>query len=162
MVESICNCRANWNDFSRSLANHECTSRLDGTTPLDPRSKQWNQSLLRCLASKVTGKVQSIRGNTIVAVGLPTPVGALCTIRRRQGQPLLAETIGFDGAHTLLAPLAVIDGVNHGDPVELSRTFRSVSVSSGLVGRVLDASGEVMDDLGPIPPGTRVACDAPR
>ncbi len=129
--------------------------------PSIPRSKQWNQSLLRCLASKITGKVQSIRGNTIVAVGLPTPVGALCTIRRRQGEPLLAETIGFDGAHTLLAPLAVIDGVNHGDPVELSRTFRSVSVSSGLVGRVLDASGEVMDDLGPIPPGTRVACDAP-
>ena len=128
--------------------------------PTIPRSKQWNQSLQRSLTPAITGKVQSIRGHTIVAVGLPTPIGALCTIQRRQGEPLLAETIGFDGSLTLLAPLAVMDGINHGDPVQLTRTFRSVAVGPELVGRVLDASGDVMDELGPLPPGTRVACDA--
>ncbi|MFO0921519.1 MAG: FliI/YscN family ATPase [Pirellulales bacterium] len=136
------------------------TSLMD-RMPSVPRSAQWNHALVRSMTPSITGKVQSIRGNTIVAVGLPTPVGALCTIHRRQGDPLMAETIGFDGSLTLLAPLAVIEGINHGDPVHLNRTFRSVAVSPELVGRVLDASGNVIDSLGPIPPGTRVPCDAP-
>ncbi len=98
---------------------------------------------------------------TIEAAGLPVPVGSLCSIHRRQGSTLLAETIGFSGTSTLLAPLSVLEGINQGDPIYLAKTFRSVMVSEELIGRVLDASGEAIDDLGPIPPGTRVACDAP-
>ena len=129
--------------------------------PPIPRSSQWNYTIQRCIPSALIGKVHSIRGNTIVAVGLPTPIGSLCTIQRRQGEPLLAETIGFDGPNTLLAPLAMMDGVNHGDRIQLTRTFRSVAVSPDLVGRVLDASGDPMDELGPISTGVRVPCDAP-
>lgn len=135
-------------------------SNLLNRMPSVPRANQFSHTLNRCLSASVNGKVLSIRGNTIVAIGLPTPIGALCTIYRRQGEPLLAETIGFDGNQTLLAPLALMDGINHGDKIVLTKSFRSVAVSSELIGRVLDASGEIMDDLGPIVPGTRVACDA--
>ena len=133
---------------------------LDRLPPI-PSARQWNHSLQRSITPKITGRVLAIRGQTIEAAGLPVPVGSICTIHRRQGETLLAETIGFNGSCTLLAPLSMLEGVNQGDPIVLSKTFRSVMVSDELVGRVLDASGAAIDDLGPIPPGTRVACDAP-
>jgi FliI/YscN family ATPase len=123
-------------------------------------SRQLSEALARALPYKITGKVHSLRGSTIVAAGLPAPIGSICKIRRRQGDPLSAETIGFQGSQTLLAPFGTTDGINQGDLIELERTYQSVLVSPQLVGRVLDAQGQPIDDLGPLPPGTRVPCDA--
>lgn len=136
-------------------------STLQDRLPPIPLARQWNHALQRSITPRICGRVQAIRGQTIEAAGLPVPVGSLCSIHRRQGSTLLAETIGFSGTSTLLAPLSVLEGINQGDPIYLAKTFRSVMVSEELIGRVLDASGEAIDDHGPIPPGTRVACDAP-
>ena len=76
--------------------------------PSVPRARQWSTLLERCLPVAIEGRVRAIRGTTILAGGLPTPVGALVRITRRQGEPLDAEVIGFDGSTTLLAPLAPI------------------------------------------------------
>lgn len=125
-----------------------------------PRARDWSTLLERCLPVAIEGRVRAIRGTTILAGGLPTPVGALVRISRRQGEPLDAEVIGFDGSTTLLAPLAPIDGVSQGDSVRLYRTMRTVPAGLELVGRVLDASGNPIDDRGPLPPSIRVPCDA--
>lgn len=116
--------------------------------------------LERCLPMAIEGRIRSIRGTTILATGLPTPVGALVRISRRQGEPLDAEVIGFDGTITLLSPLAPMEGVSQGDTVRLFRTLRTVPAGAELVGRVLDASGNPLDDRGPLPPSMRVPCDA--
>jgi flagellum-specific ATP synthase len=108
----------------------------------------------------IEGRVRAIRGTTIVAGGLPTPVGSLVQILRRQAEKLDAEVIGFDGSATLLAPLGPMDGVGQGDAVRLYRTIRTVPAGDELIGRVLDATGAPMDELGPIPPSIRVPCDA--
>lgn len=129
--------------------------------PSIPRSHQWGTLLERCMPMAVEGRVRAIRGTTIVAGGLPTPVGALVRVMRRQGKSLDAEVIGFDGSLTLLAPLESMDGVSQGDAVRLHRTMRTVPASAELVGRVLDATGVPLDDLGPLPPSIRVPCDAP-
>ncbi len=129
--------------------------------PAIPHSHQWTTLLERCMPMGVEGRVRAIRGTTIVASGLPTPVGALVSVIRRQGKSLEAEVIGFDGSQTLLAPLESMDGVSQGDTVRLHRTMRTVPASAELVGRVLDATGVPMDDLGPLPPSIRVPCDAP-
>jgi flagellum-specific ATP synthase len=136
------------------------TTLLD-RLPTVPSASQWNQTLQRCLAVGIHGRVLAIRGNSIVASGFPAPVSSLCKIQRRTDQPLICEVIGFDGGATLLAPLAVIEGVNQGDPVELARTFRSVSVSDDLIGRVLDALGEPIDDFGRVAPGARAPIESP-
>ncbi len=128
--------------------------------PSVPRARDWSTLLERCLPVAIEGRVRAIRGTTILAGGLPTPVGALVRISRRQGEPLDAEVIGFDGSTTLLAPLAQIDGVSQGDSVRLYRTMRTVPAGIELVGRVLDASGNPIDDRGPLPPSIRVPCDA--
>ncbi len=129
--------------------------------PSIPSASQWNQSLQRCMTIGMQGRVLAIRGNSIAAAGFPAPVGSLCAILRRHEGPLDCEVIGFDGSATLLAPLAVIEGVNQGDHVELKRTFRSIAVSDDLVGRVLDAAGEPIDDFGKLVPGIRTAVDGP-
>lgn len=125
------------------------------------QKKHWNHSLQRIMPFGVTGRVRSIRGTTIVVDGLPVPVGALVKIHRRQQDSLQAEVIGFDGGKTILAPLDNWDGVSQGDHVELFQTYRSVSVSASIIGRVLDATGLPMDDLGPLTLGRKMPCDAP-
>ncbi|MFN9916752.1 MAG: EscN/YscN/HrcN family type III secretion system ATPase, partial [Pirellulaceae bacterium] len=104
----------------------------------------------------IEGRVRAIRGTTIVAGGMPGPIGSLVQIVRRQGDRLDAEVIGFDGSATLLAPLGPLEGVSQGDCVRLFRTIRTVPASEDLIGRVLDATGTPIDDLGPIPPSVRV------
>jgi len=128
--------------------------------PSIPRASQWNTLLERCLPMGIEGRVRSIRGTTILAGGLPTPIGSVVRISRRQGSHLDAEVIGFDGSTTLLSPLAPMDGVSQGDSVRLFRTMRTVPAGLELIGRVLDASGEPIDDKGPLPPSIRVPCDA--
>ena len=128
--------------------------------PNVPRASQWSTLLERCLPMAIEGRVRTIRGTTIIATGLPTPVGALVRISRRQGAPLDAEVIGFDGSSTILSPLAPMDGVSQGDTVRLYRTMRTVPAGLELIGRVLNASGEPIDDKGALAPSIRVPCDA--
>ncbi|XZE18669.1 FliI/YscN family ATPase [Pirellulaceae bacterium SH449] len=132
----------------------------DSFPPLIDR-KHWSQTIRRVVPFGVTGKVRSIRGTTIVVDGLPVPVGALVHVHRRQQESMQAEVIGFDNGKTLLAPLDNWDGVSPGDRVELSQTYRSVTVSPNIIGRVLDATGQPMDDLGPLGFGRKMPCDAP-
>ncbi len=128
--------------------------------PVIPRASQFGTILDRTLPMSIEGRVRAIRGTTIVAGGLPTPVGSLVQILRRQAEKLDAEVIGFDGSATLLAPLGPMEGVSQGDTVRLFRTIRTVPAGEELIGRVLDATGTPMDDYGPIPPSIRVPCDA--
>jgi flagellum-specific ATP synthase len=128
--------------------------------PNIPRASQWRLLLDRTLPLSIEGRVRAIRGTTIVAGGMPGPIGSLVQIVRRQGDRLDAEVIGFDGSATLLAPLGPLEGVSQGDCVRLFRTIRTVPASEDLIGRVLDATGTPIDDLGPIPPSVRVPCDA--
>lgn len=132
----------------------------DSFPPLIDR-KHWSQTIRRVVPFGITGKVRSIRGTTIVVDGLPVPVGALVQVHRRQRESMQAEVIGFDNGKTLLAPLDNWDGVSPGDRVELSQTFRSVTVNQNIIGRVLDATGQPMDDLGPLGFGRKMPCDTP-
>ncbi len=128
--------------------------------PEVPRASQWSSLLERCLPIAIEGRIRAIRGTTILASGLPTPVGALVRITRRQGEPLDAEVIGFDGLTTILSPLSPLEGVSAGDSARLYRTIRTVPTGIELIGRVLDASGNPIDDGDPIALAARVPCDA--
>ena len=137
------------------------TQRIAASFPSIPRSKHWSQCLQRIVPYRITGRVRSIRGTTVVVDGLPVPVGSLVRILRRNQDSLNAEVIGFDGGRTILAPLDNFDGVGQGDSVELFQTYRSVNVCPELIGRVLDATGTPMDDGGTLPFGIKMPCDAP-
>src|SRR5262245_52060880 len=92
----------------------------------------------------LTGGVVETTGLTAAIAGMPAPVGALVAIERTGGGEVEAEVIGFRGDHTLVIPLADLDGVRRGSPVRLVTTGRTLRVGPELLGRVVDARGRAI------------------
>jgi flagellum-specific ATP synthase len=93
----------------------------------------------------LTGNVVETSGLTASIAGMPAPVGAIVGIGRAAGGDVEAEVIGFRGEHTLVIPLANLEGVRRGSPVRLISTARTLRIGPGLLGRVVDARGRVID-----------------
>lgn len=110
------------------------------------------QTVTDSLPQKVTGRVAQMRGMTVVAEGLPVPVGASCGITSRTGKFVRAEVIGFAGGTTLLMPLDEPIGVAPGDAVTCVRSHQSVPVAETMMGRIVNALAEPMDEGQPITP----------
>ena len=91
------------------------------------------------------GRVTQTTGHTISAAGIPAPLGSVVEVLRRQGGPIEGEVIGFRDALTMIYPYDSSSGVRRGDEVRLARTARSFSVGPGLLGRVVDSRGRVID-----------------
>jgi flagellum-specific ATP synthase len=97
------------------------------------------------MPTALSGSVAQTVGMTISAVGFPAPVGAVAEIQRETGLPLMAEVIGFRNKQTLLYPFSDLSGVRHGNRVRLVRSARWLRVGDELLGRVIDAAGNVVD-----------------
>lgn len=95
----------------------------------------------------VTGRVASVNGLLLEATGMKLPVGQLCRIRSRSGDELDAEVVGFNKNQTLLMSLSPHhDGVSPGDLIIPGRTSQTIAVDNGLIGRVVDAMGQPLDN----------------
>jgi flagellum-specific ATP synthase len=97
------------------------------------------------MPTALTGSVARTVGTTVSAAGFPAPVGAVAEIQRQAGSPLLAEVVGFRDDLTVLYPLSDLSGVRRGNRVRLLRTTRWLRVGPELLGRVIDAEGNVID-----------------
>jgi flagellum-specific ATP synthase len=93
----------------------------------------------------MTGSVVRTEGLAAAIGGLPAPVGAVVEIERLASQPVEAEVIGFRGPETIVYPLGEMIGVRRGNKVRLKRTRRMIRVGQELLGRVVDARGQVID-----------------
>ncbi len=93
----------------------------------------------------VSGRVSRIVGLTLSVVGLPVPVGSRCEIVGSGRRRIEADVVGFRDGETLLLPSGPVDGVAPGDHVELRSSSPTVAVGRGLLGRVVDAHGRVLD-----------------
>ena len=97
----------------------------------------------------VCGRVVSVTGLTIQAVGLPVPIGSVCRIEVN-GRRVFAEAIGFRGDRTLLMPLGESGGLAAGKAVRFITDARKVAVGPELLGRVVDGMGRACDGGAPI------------
>ncbi|MEL6349708.1 MAG: FliI/YscN family ATPase [Myxococcota bacterium] len=86
------------------------------------------------------GRVTQVIGNVVEAELPVAPVGAAASIG-----DVPAEVIGFKERRVLLMPLDRLSGIRHGDRVTLHPVALSVPVGPGLIGRVIDPLGRVMD-----------------
>lgn len=125
-----------------------------------------HDALLGALASvqsiERVGRVAEAYGTLIRATGVKASIGELCHLRNPRaegGKPfgLDAEVVGVSKQHTLLTPLGPLDGISATTEVIATGRQASVRVGNGLLGRILDAHGEPIDDKGPIGPSV----DAP-
>ncbi len=97
------------------------------------------------------GRLRSYDGLMLEATGLDKPVGAGARIVDADGHVARAEVVGFRGNNTLLMALGADAAHAAGARVEPDAAGSMVEVGPGLLGRVVDALGQPLDGLGPVP-----------
>jgi flagellum-specific ATP synthase len=101
---------------------------------------------------KTIGTVKRAVGLTVESLGPPVSVGELCEIvgNDANGVSIPAEVVGFRDNYVISMPLHKVHGVKLGDRVICRRKSASLPVGPALLGRVVDALGQPIDDLGPL------------
>jgi flagellum-specific ATP synthase len=99
------------------------------------------------MPARIVGTVVQTHGLTIAAADFPSPVGSVAEIDRPDGKPLTAEVIGFKDDLTILYPHSDITGVRRGNRIHLTKTLPWLRVGENLLGRIINASGEPVDNL---------------
>lgn len=98
----------------------------------------------------VRGRVSKAVGMLIDASGVQVHVGELCELVTPGEPPLIAEVVGFAQNRAILTPLGPLTGISTLTEVIPSGRGHVCPVGEGLLGRVLNAMGEPIDDLGPL------------
>ena len=106
------------------------------------------------------GFVVRVSGQTVESTGPSLGLGELCGIQIRNGRRVLAEVVGFQKDHLILLPLEHIEGISPGDTVTARNTPRHITLSEGVLGRVLDGLGNPIDEKGPLEGTDNKALDA--
>ncbi len=101
---------------------------------------------------KTIGAVKRAVGLVVESLGPPVSVGELCEIvgKDRSGGSIPAEVVGFRDNYVISMPLYKVHGVKLGDKVICRKKKASIPVSPALLGRVINAMGEPIDDKGTI------------
>lgn len=98
----------------------------------------------------VRGRVSKAVGMLIDATGVQVHVGELCELVTPGETPLIAEVVGFAQNRAILTPLGPLTGISTLTEVIPSGRGQTCPVGDGLLGRVLNAMGEPIDELGPL------------
>ena len=110
----------------------------------------------RVMPVGMRGRVSKAVGMLIDATGIQAHVGELCELVTPGEPPLLAEVVGFRGNTAILTPLGPITGISALTEVVPTGRGHVCPVGAGLLGRVLDALGQPIDELGPLAAHTRL------
>jgi flagellum-specific ATP synthase len=117
--------------------------------------------LAAIMPTALTGTVTRTLGATVAVAGFPAPIGATVSIARQTGDPIEGEVVGFRDDATLIYPFGDLSGVRRGNKVRLTRTTRFVRVGDELLGRVVNARCECIDDRPQPALSQRSAVDRP-
>lgn len=103
------------------------------------------------------GKIEKIIGMTIEASGPECNLGDICRIylKGESDKYIFAEVTGFSDNKIILMPYADIEGIGPGSIVDSTGDKLSVNCTDALVGRIIDAVGDPLDDKGQIPRGEK-------
>jgi flagellum-specific ATP synthase len=106
--------------------------------------------LRRQYAWRWAGNVLDAAGQSMECAGPLCSIGDCCEIVDTTGRRYAGEVIGFRGQRVLAMPLEGIEGIRHGDTVVGLGRAPEFPAGEGLIGRVLDAVGNPLDDTGPL------------
>jgi flagellum-specific ATP synthase len=106
--------------------------------------------LRRQYAWRWAGSVLDAAGQSMECAGPLCSIGDCCEIVDASGRRYAGEVIGFRGQRVLAMPLEGIEGIRHGDTVVGLGRAPDFPAGEGLIGRVLDAVGNPLDDAGPL------------
>ena len=111
---------------------------------LDPDFDKLMGHLEEIELSTVHGRITQIVGMLIRAIVPNVKVGEVCLIKR-DGEPLIAEVVGFTKDEVFLSPLGEMTGIGPSSEVIPTRLPLQIKVGPNLLGRVLDGMGRPLD-----------------
>ena len=97
----------------------------------------------------VSGQLTRMVGLTLEAVGCKVKVGDRCWVEENS-HGIEAEVVGFDREKVFLMPIEPVQGLSPGAKVTPILGKDRIPVGDCLLGRVINGSGEPLDDLGDI------------
>lgn len=92
----------------------------------------------------IHGRITEVVGMLIKAVVPQVKMGEICLIKR-EGDPLMAEVVGFTKEEVYLSPLGEMQGVGPSSEVIPTRLPLQIKVGPELLGRVIDGLGNPLD-----------------
>jgi flagellum-specific ATP synthase len=95
------------------------------------------------------GRVSKVVDYLVESEGPFCSVGEGCAILTSDGRTLAGEIVGFRGKTVLSMPLERPAGIRYGDRIVTRGTSPALRVGPGLLGRVIDGTGEPLDSKGP-------------
>jgi len=101
-----------------------------------------------CAALRWRGRVTQVISPLVESEGPFCSVGEVCEITDSRGRVLAGEIVGFRGTTVLSMPLESPRGIRYGDRVSTRGERATIRAGGGLLGRVIDGSGEPLDSLG--------------
>jgi flagellum-specific ATP synthase len=96
------------------------------------------------------GRITDITGLTIKATGIDVSIGEACRIFSDSETSIDAEVVGFKDGKIILMATGEVSGIRHGSRVRPMGKKISVKVGDGLIGRVINATGDPIDGKGPV------------
>jgi flagellum-specific ATP synthase len=108
------------------------------------------------------GRIVRFVGLTLESTGPDARVGEICEIHARGGRGVtLAEVVGFSDQRVLLMPFGDLQGIEIGSEVIATGRTADVACGEELLGRVIDAFGQPLDDEPLATPAARNALYPP-
>jgi len=98
----------------------------------------------------VEGRLVRATGLTLEAAGCDAAVGERCLVEGSDGELVETRVVGFAAQRLFLMPTQALSGFRPNARVIPVRARASVPVGPGLLGRVIDASGQPLDGAGPL------------
>ncbi len=116
---------------------------------IDEKIRDIQEILMREDLFTHVGKVKRISGMMIEATGSRYKIGDVCEIASdMQGKTIRAEVVGFNDGRVLLMPYEDIKGIGLGNTVKSTKNKLKIPVGDFLKGRIVDATGQPIDDGG--------------
>jgi flagellum-specific ATP synthase len=107
-----------------------------------------NRSITDTPRYSIGGRLRSVTG--LMTSAIPAAVGDHCFIMPRQGEPVLAEVIGFEKDIAYMVPFDAVEDLRPGMPVMRKGKGATIPFGANLLGRVIDGLGRPVDGKGPI------------
>lgn len=120
---------------------------------------QYLEQVEQIIPSAVTGHVTRTEGLVVHATGFNVPVGAVVEVDRQAGPSIRGEVVGFRDDCCVIYPYSDVRGISPRSKIRLKQTCRRFPVSDHLMGRIVNAHGQVIDGKGGLPSVQKVALD---
>ena len=95
---------------------------------------------------QISGRVSKFDGVMISCDGFPANIGTLCSIETDNGQLATGEIVGFKKGENILSVYESGARIKVGAKVQIKDVGTIVKVGPGLLGRVIDALGDPLDE----------------